>query len=80
MELLFPNRTSPPTLRFPEMWSASPALSRDVRIMQAQLNIDGAAGTTMSHYAYGFDFGLFDNLSAYPLCLSAFRGHDRIKH
>jgi len=41
---------SPPTLRFPDMWSASPALSRDVRIMQTQLNIDGAAGTTMSHY------------------------------
>jgi hypothetical protein len=40
---------SPPTLRFPEMWSASPALSRDMQIMQAQLNIDGAASTTMSH-------------------------------
>ncbi|HEX4716788.1 MAG TPA: hypothetical protein VH164_17860, partial [Ktedonobacteraceae bacterium] len=41
---------SPPTLRFPDMWSASPALSRDMQIMQAELNIDGAASTTMSHY------------------------------
>jgi hypothetical protein len=39
-----------PLESFPELWGGSPNLSRETRISQAQLNIDGAAGTYMPHY------------------------------
>jgi hypothetical protein len=39
-----------PTLSFPDLWGPSPTLSPDVSVLQAELNIDGGAGTTMSHY------------------------------
>ena len=41
---------SRPSIFFPELWGPSPTLSPQSRAAQAQLNIDGAAGTTMFHY------------------------------
>jgi hypothetical protein len=39
-----------PQLRFPDLWGGSPKMPPELRAMQAQLNIDGAAGTEMPHY------------------------------
>jgi hypothetical protein len=39
-----------PLESFPELWGGSPNLSRQTLTSQAQLNIDGAAGTYMPHY------------------------------
>jgi hypothetical protein len=41
---------SRPEIRFPELWGPSPTLPPQSHASQAQLNIDGAAGTTMFHY------------------------------
>jgi hypothetical protein len=41
---------SRPSIFFPELWGPSPTLSPQSHASQAQLNIDGAAGTTMFHY------------------------------
>ena len=35
---------------FPLMWAESPAMPRDLKVEQAYLNIDGAAGTAMPHF------------------------------
>jgi len=39
-----------PQLRLPDLWSGSSKMSPDARAMQAQLTIDGGAGSEMSHY------------------------------
>jgi spermidine synthase len=39
-----------PVMGFPSLWGASPILAPQSQTMQAVLNIDGAAGTTMFHY------------------------------
>jgi hypothetical protein len=39
-----------PLESFPELWGGSPNLPRQTLTSQAQLNIDGAAGTYMPHY------------------------------
>jgi hypothetical protein len=39
-----------PVLGFPNLWGASPRISPQTRVMQSELNIDGAAGTTMFKY------------------------------
>ena len=39
-----------PELRLPDLWGPSPKLPPEMRAMQVQLNIDGAAGTVMSHF------------------------------
>jgi hypothetical protein len=40
----------PPMLSFPFLWGPSPKISRQTRVMQSELNIDGAAGTAMFKY------------------------------
>jgi predicted membrane-bound spermidine synthase len=39
-----------PMVGFPELWGASPTLSRQTLTTQALMNIDGAAGAFMLHY------------------------------
>jgi len=38
------------TVDVPQMWGPSPYLPADLRVVQARMNIDGAAGTSMYHY------------------------------
>lgn len=40
----------PPTEELPFLWGLSPKMPLDIRVQQASLNIDGAAGTVMHHY------------------------------
>ena len=39
-----------PELRLPDLWGGSPKMPPETRAMQAQLSIDGGAGSEMSHY------------------------------
>lgn len=39
-----------PRNEFPALWSPSPTMPLDIRVQQAHLNIDGAAGTSMHHF------------------------------
>ncbi len=40
----------PPQLRLPDLWSGSSKMPQETRALQAQLTIDGGAGSEMSHY------------------------------
>ncbi|MGA2649618.1 MAG: hypothetical protein ABSF28_03805 [Terracidiphilus sp.] len=40
----------PPSVRFPQMWAASPRMPADTAVPIAALNIDGSAGTSIFHY------------------------------
>ena len=39
-----------PQLRLPDLWGGSPKMPPETRAIQAQLSIDGGAGSEMSHY------------------------------
>ncbi len=40
----------PPQSHLPNLWGPSPKLPPEMRVLQSHLNIDGDAGTEMSHY------------------------------
>ena len=43
-------RANRPILASPPMWGPSPRLPEDLRVAEASMNIDGAAGTSMFHF------------------------------
>jgi predicted membrane-bound spermidine synthase len=43
-------RASRPSVETPDLWSPSPDFPADIQVPVSQMNIDGAAGTSMFHY------------------------------